>query len=83
MDIYQPVLQIDPYQCEGLPSHELKGDLLGYRTLEVEWLGNPNAYRLVYRVYENPTPRRVLIISFAEHDPAYEKASARSGKKRR
>jgi hypothetical protein len=29
------------------------------------------------RIYEKPSPRRVLVISFAEHDPAYEKAVAR------
>jgi len=29
---------------------------------------------MVDRVYEKPSPRRVLVISFAEHDPAYEKA---------
>ena len=82
VEIYQPVLQVDPYKCYGLPSHGLKGDLSGYRALEVEWSGNPNAYRLVYRIYEKPTPRRVLIISFAEHDPAYELAKARAGGKK-
>jgi len=43
----------------------------------VLYLGNGVAYRLVYRIYEKPSPRRVLVISFAEHDPAYEKAVAR------
>lgn len=81
VEIYQPVLQIDPYRCEELPSHRLKGDLSGYRALEVEWEGNPNAYRLVFRIYEKPTPRRVLVVSFAEHDSAYSKAKARTAKK--
>ena len=79
--VFQPILQTEPHGCEGFPWHILKGDLSGYRALEVEWEGNPNAYRLVYRIYEKPAPRRVLIISFAEHDPAYEKAKTRAGKK--
>ena len=79
-EVFQPILQTDPHGCEGFPWHTLKGNLSGYRALEVEWEGNYNAYRLVYRVYEKPAPRRVLILSFAEHDPAYEKAKARIGK---
>lgn len=81
VEVFQPILQVDPYNCDGLPSHPLKGDLSGYRALEVEWEGDKNAYRLVYRVYEKPTPKRVQILSFAEHDPAYDKAKERSGKK--
>jgi len=76
-EVFQPILQADPLRCEGFPWHTLKGDLLGYCALEVEWDGNYNAYRLVYRVYKKPAPRRVLILSFAEHDPAYEKAKVR------
>lgn len=72
---YKLLLQADPYNCGGFPNHLLKGKLRGYRALEVDW--NQVAYRLVYRVYEKPSPRRVLVISFAEHDPAYEKAVAR------
>jgi hypothetical protein len=34
-------------------------------------------YRLVYRIYEKPAPRRVVILSFGEHDPAYENAKRR------
>jgi hypothetical protein len=50
--------------------------------LDISWEGNPNAYRLVYRVYEKPAPRRVLVLSFDEHDLAYEKAKARAERKR-
>jgi hypothetical protein len=68
-------LKADPYRCGGFPNHALKGKLRGYRALEIDW--NQVFYRLVYRIYEKPPPRRVLVISFAEHDPAYEKAVAR------
>jgi len=71
----EPFLQTEPYNCSGFPNHALKGKLRGYRALEIGW--EDVAYRLVYRVYEKPSPRRVLVISFAEHDPAYEKAIAR------
>lgn len=71
---YRRVLAIDPYQT--LPNHGLSGDLAGYQALEIAWAGID--YRLVYRVYDSPAPRRVLIISFDEHDPAYDKARART-----
>jgi len=74
-EIYQLILKTDPYNCGGFPNHALKGKLKGYRALEIEW--NQMAYRLVYRIYEKPSPRQVLVISFAEHDPAYAKAIAR------
>ncbi len=72
---YKSILENNPDHCGGLPNHALKGKLKGYRALEIDW--NGVAYRLVYRVYEKPSPRRVLVISFAEHDPAYDKAIAR------
>ncbi len=78
--LYQLVLAKNPQKPERIPSHNLAGNLSGYRAMEVSWDGNYNAYRLVYRVCEKPAPRRVLILSFAEHDPAYEKAKARIGK---
>jgi len=78
--LYQLVLAKNPQKPSRLLSHNLTGNLSGYRAIEVGWSGNYNAYRLVYRVYEKPAPRRVLILSFAEHDPAYEKAKARIGK---
>ncbi len=73
---YQKVLSLNPYETKGIPSHNLKGDFKGYRALEIDY--NNISYRLVYRIYEKPTPRRVLIISFAEHDPAYQKAKERN-----
>ena len=74
-DICDAVFVVDPYNCGGFPNHALKGKLKGYRALEID--GEGVAYRLVDRIYEKPSPRRVLVISFAEHDPAYEKAIAR------
>jgi Txe/YoeB family toxin of Txe-Axe toxin-antitoxin module len=74
-DICNSIFVEDPYGCFGLDSHNLKGDLSGYRALEIDW--NGISYRLVYRIYEKPVPKRVLIVSFAEHDPAYEKAKQR------
>lgn len=81
-EIFRPTLQADPYECGGvIPCHSLRGKLLGYRALEIEFEGDPNAYRLVYRIYEKPSPSHVLIISFAKHDSAYEKAKGRRRKK--
>ncbi|MBL1208394.1 hypothetical protein [Geminocystis sp. GBBB08] len=72
---YQQVLSLDPHHTKGIFSHNLIGELKGYRALEIEW--NNVGYRLVYRIYEKPAPKRVVIISFAEHDPAYQKAKQR------
>lgn len=77
---YQKVLTVSPQNPSRVPSHSLKGRLTDYRALDIEWEGNPNAYKLVYRIYEKPAPKRVVIISFAEHDPAYDKAKDRSGR---
>jgi mRNA interferase RelE/StbE len=74
-DIRQSVLVADPYGCLGLPNHSLRGELVNHRALEIDW--NGVAYRLVYRIYETPAPRRVVILSFAEHDPAYDRALER------
>ena len=74
-DRYQQVLALDPYKTRRIPSHSLQGDLANYRALEIDW--NGVAYRLVYRIYETPAPRRVVILSFAEHDPAYDRALER------
>lgn len=80
--ILQPVLRSDPYSGGGLiPCHSLTGKLLGYRALEIEFEGDPNAYRLVYKIYEKPSPPHVRIVSFATHDSAYEKAKERRSKK--
>ncbi|MEB3173775.1 MAG: hypothetical protein VKN60_01080 [Cyanobacteriota bacterium] len=72
---YEKVLALDPIQTKGIPNHSLAGQLRGYRALEIDW--GQISYRLVYRIYEKPAPRRVLILSFAEHDAAYEKATQR------
>ena len=72
---YQQVLAIDPQVTRGIPNHGLTGKLANYRSIEIDWLGI--AYRLVYRIYESPAPKRVLIVSFAEHDEAYERAQER------
>jgi mRNA interferase RelE/StbE len=72
---YQKILALDPHQTLGISSHNLTGKLKGCRALEIDW--NGVSYRLVYRIYENPTPKRVVILSFAEHDPAYQKAQSR------
>jgi mRNA interferase RelE/StbE len=79
-DFSKSIFVEDPYDCFGLPHHKLSGKLKDCIALEIEWDGNPNAYRLVYRVLEKPAPRRVEILSFAEHDPAYEKAKERLGR---
>ena len=80
-DICESVFTVDPYTCCGLPNHALTGELQGCRALEIDWDGT--AYRLVYRIYKSPAPRRVLVLSFDEHDPAYGKAKARTERKRR
>ncbi|PSN12313.1 hypothetical protein C7293_20735 [filamentous cyanobacterium CCT1] len=74
-DLRESVLTLDPYKCVGLPNHALRGQLKNHWALEIAW--NGIAYRLVYRIYDAPAPRRVLVLSFAEHDPAYERAIAR------
>lgn len=79
-NIFLPILKTDPYNCQGFAHHRLKGRLKDYWTLEIEWLGNPNAYRLVYRIYEKPVPKRVVIVSFDKHDPAYDKAKERENR---
>ena len=80
-DICESVFTVSPHTCLGLPNHALTGDLLGCRAIEIDW--DETAYRLVYRVYESPAPRRVLVLSFDEHDLAYDKAKARTVRTRR
>lgn len=80
-EIFKPILQFDPHNCDGLPCHKLTGKLKNWQALEVEWEGDPNAYRLVYRIFEKPAPKYVEIVSFALHDPAYDNAKVRLGKK--
>ena len=68
-------MAITPYQLFGLESHNLTGKLKGCWAIEIDYQGI--AYRLVYKIHEKPAPKRVVILSFAEHDPAYEKAKKR------
>ncbi|WP_278002766.1 hypothetical protein [Nodosilinea sp. LEGE 06152] len=76
MPRYQQVLALDPHKTRRVPSHHgLKGELAGYRVLGITW--NGIACRLVYRIYDTPAPKRLLVLGFAEHDPAYERAIAR------
>jgi mRNA interferase RelE/StbE len=79
-DICESILTHDPYNCCGFPNHLLKGRLKDYHSLEIDYLGI--AYRLVYRIYEKSSPKRVVIISFDEHDSAYDKAKTRTGRKK-
>jgi hypothetical protein len=72
---YYNILSLDPYKTLGFPSHSLIGKLRGLRALEIDW--NQISYRLVYRIYEKPSPQRVIIVSFAEHDDAYFLAKQR------
>lgn len=72
---YQKVLKLDPYHTKNIPSHDLRGDPKNYRAIEIDYYGI--SYRLVYRVYESPSPKRVQVISFAEHDLAYQRAKER------
>lgn len=76
-ELLKPVLKRDPYKCDKLPCHALTGRLRSYRTMEVEYEGDINAYRLVYRIVEKPRPPHVKIVSFDKHDAAYEKAKLR------
>ena len=77
-DICDTVLSQDPYKCLGLPNHALKGRLKDYRSLDIDF--NDIAYRLVYRIYDKPAPKRVVVVSFAEHDPAYIIAKERTNR---
>ena len=78
-DICESILTHDPYNCCGFSNHPLQGKLKNYNSLEIDYLAI--AYRLVYRIYEKPSPKRVVIISFDEHDSAYDKAKTRTGRK--
>jgi len=69
------VLKRDPINCDGLHSEAKQGQLRGYRSLALE--DNGIAYRLIYRVYDKPAPRRMEVIAFGEHDLAYGKAQER------
>lgn len=78
--LYRPLLSENPIKCGGYPNHSLEGKLKGHRTLDIDF--NGVSYRLVYQIRDSPAPRRVVVISFDEHDPAYEKAKMRIKKKK-
>lgn len=73
--LFKPILQSCPDTGGILSCHKLKGDLRGYHALEIPF--DDAEYRLVYRIFEKPAPRRVKLISFDIHDPAYGKAKER------
>ncbi|WP_055073901.1 hypothetical protein [Pseudanabaena sp. 'Roaring Creek'] len=73
--LFKPILQSCPDTGGILSCHKLKGDLRGYHALEIPF--DDAEYRLVYRIFEKPAPKRVRVISFDTHDPAYEKAKER------
>ncbi|MEB3336047.1 MAG: hypothetical protein VKJ46_01200, partial [Leptolyngbyaceae bacterium] len=78
--ISEEILPKYPFGCEEFPSHILHGLLSGWNAVGFTY--DDIAYRLVYRVYDSPPPKRVFIISFAEHDPAYERATSRAATKK-
>lgn len=73
--LFKPILQSSPDTGGILNCHKLKGKLRGYHALEITC--EDDEYRLVYRILNKPAPKRVRIISFDIHDPAYEKAKQR------
>ena len=79
---FKPILRSAPHNCGGiLPFHLLKGKLKGYQAMEVAFEGDKNLYRLVYRIHHKPSPSHVYIVSFAQHDLAYEYAKIRRRRK--
>jgi Txe/YoeB family toxin of Txe-Axe toxin-antitoxin module len=74
-ELFKPILQSSPDTGGILSFHKLKGDLRGYHALEIPF--DDAEYRLVYRIFDKPAPKRVRVISFDIHDPAYEKAKER------
>ncbi len=67
--IIEKVLKTDPQNGGKLfDTHNLKGRLQGYRALEIDNYNYEINFRLVYRICEKPSPRRVEIISIGEHE---------------
>jgi mRNA interferase RelE/StbE len=82
-EIFESLLEEDPYAPEslvgegfGIGSHDLKRELIGYRALEIDYLGE--AYRMVYKITDIPNVRRVDVYSFDRHNAAYDKAKNRA-----
>jgi len=77
-EIFLDILNEDPYDRCGFPGHILTRDpLKGWRTFDIID-EHKIAYRLVYRIIDTPSIKRVEIVSFDSHDSAYSKAEARA-----
>lgn len=75
-ELIEPALKIKPSTGGNLfDCHALKGKLKGYHALRIEYADV--AYRLVYRICDQPAPKRVQIISIGNEDPAYDIAIER------
>jgi mRNA-degrading endonuclease RelE of RelBE toxin-antitoxin system len=72
---FKPILEQDPYNCCGeIRNHILDREpLVGYYAMEIKW--ERIDFRLVYRITESL--KRVDVISFDHHKPAYHKAHER------
>jgi mRNA interferase RelE/StbE len=94
-ELFDALLSQDPYCPENLLdddfetdtgirfySHDLdpSRELSGCRALDIIYL--QEHYRIVYRVDNRPKFRRVDIISFDRHNPAYDKAANRTFRSR-
>ena len=66
--VFKPILQSSPNTGGILSCHKLKDDLHGYHALEIPF--DDAEYRLVYRIFEKPAPKRVRVISFDIYYPA-------------
>lgn len=79
-ELYKKIFKIGPsnfYKFEGLGTHELGGKLEGYSALDIEWEGNKDAYKLVYRVDFTHKPKIIYLISFSSHNESYDLADER------
>ena len=79
-EVFVPLLGKDPYTCDDIfPNHDLEGRLKGWKALELdlEENGYMECYRLVYKITDVPNVKKVMIISFGLHDPAYDRANER------
>lgn len=62
----------------GLKTHSLnKRKLQGYNALDIEWNGNPDAFKLVYKMPEYHKSNTIRLISFSSHNEAYDSAEER------
>ena len=78
-EIFLEILRRDPYDRQGLPGHVLeRPPLKGHRTFDLTV--NEIAYRLVYKITDTPSIKKVDVVSFDAHDSAYSKAEDRTPK---